>query len=104
MPSAVIKDHSYDPKSRMLFITFPKRDVYAYAEVEPETYQAMEQALSRGRFFMRYIRDFYPYGEVVDPSKVELRPAKRDRASRPPLPRLRSRRKNPPSDPASPPP
>lgn len=74
MPSAVIKDHRYDPQSRTLFITFPSGELYAYRDVEPETYAEMQRAQSKGRFFSRRIRPAYPYGKVIDPKAVAIRP------------------------------
>lgn len=73
MPSDVIKDFRYDAQSRTLFVTFQSGELYAYGGVEPETYAAMRRSISRGRFFMRRIRDRYAYGKVEDPSAVKLR-------------------------------
>jgi len=75
MPSEVIKDFRYDEVTRTLFITFQSGDLYAYDAVEPETFAAMRRAVSRGRFFMKHIRDRYAYGKVEDPSAVTLKTA-----------------------------
>ncbi|HEX3729975.1 MAG TPA: KTSC domain-containing protein [Opitutaceae bacterium] len=76
MPSEVIANRSYDPDTRTLFITFTSGELYAYDGVEPETWNALQQARSKGRFFQKHIRDRYPYGRVEDPSAVRLkRPA-----------------------------
>lgn len=75
MPSEVIKDFRYDEQSRTLFVTFQSGELYCYREVAPQTYAAMRRSISRGRFFMKHIRDRYAYGKVDDPSAVALRPA-----------------------------
>ena len=82
MPSEVIKDFRYDERSRTLFIAFQSGELYAYDGVEPETYLALKRAISRGRFFMKHIRDRYAYGKVEDPSSVELKSALKQRAAR----------------------
>ena len=71
MPSEVIRDFRYDEQTRTLFVTFQSGDLYAYDGVEPQVYAAMRRAISRGRFFMKHIRDRYAYGRVEDPSAVE---------------------------------
>ena len=73
MSSEVIADRSYDPETRTLFIRFTSGELYAYDGVEPETWTALRQAVSKGRFFQKHIRDHYPYGKVEDPSAVRLR-------------------------------
>ena len=73
MPSEVIANRSYDPDTRTLFIKFTSGELYAYAGVEPETWNALQQAISKGRFFQKHIRDRYPYGKVEDPSAVKLK-------------------------------
>jgi hypothetical protein len=73
MPSEVIKAFSYDEQTRTLFVTFQSGGHYCYDGVEPETHAAMRRSISRGRFFMKHIRDRYPYGKVEDPSAVRLK-------------------------------
>ncbi len=73
MPSEVIKDFRYDEETRTLFITFQSGELYAYDGVEPETYAAMRRSVSRGRFFMKHIRDRYSYGKVEDPAAVAMK-------------------------------
>jgi len=75
MPSEVIKDFRYDEQSRTLFVIFQSGELYAYDGVEPETYAAMTRSISRGRFFMKHVRDRYAYGKVENPSAVRLHPA-----------------------------
>ena len=92
MPSTVIKGRRYDAETRNLFITFPSAEVYAYADVEPEAWEAMNEAFSKGQFFGEFIRPYYAYGKVENPAAVVFHPAERDIATRPPLPRSRTRR------------
>jgi KTSC domain len=73
MPSEVIKDFRYDEETRTLFVTFQSGDLYAYDGVEAETYAAMRRSVSRGRFFMKHIRERYAYGKVEDPAAVRLK-------------------------------
>ena len=75
MPSEVIKAFRYDEQSRTLFVIFQSGELYAYDGVEPETYAAMTRSISRGRFFMKHVRDRYAYGKVENPSAVRLHPA-----------------------------
>ena len=104
MPSAVVKKRRYDPATRILFITFPSGEVYAYADVEPQAWEAMNEAFSKGQFFGEFIRPYYAYGKVEDPAAVTFHPAERDIASRPPLPRKRPSRTAPNDDSVSRPP
>ena len=70
MPSTLIRDSRYDPKSRTLslwFVTNGRR--YDYENVPPETYGAFRAAFSKGRFFNRHIRGnfaFHPVTEAGD--------------------------------------
>lgn len=57
MPSTIIGNSSYDPKTQVLsiwLVTNGKR--YDYLDVPPETYDAFRAAFSKGRFFNRHIR------------------------------------------------
>ena len=64
MPSTAISTFSYDGASRTLFVTFIDGDLYAYRDVEPQTYSAMTAAISKGRFFSRRIRGRYAYAKL----------------------------------------
>ncbi len=61
MPSQVIRDATYDDRSRTLFINFVSGELYAYLAVEPETWAQLRAAPSRGRYFARNIRTRYRY-------------------------------------------
>jgi hypothetical protein len=103
MPSAVIKGRRYDAETLTLFITFPSAEIYAYANVEPEAWEAMNRSFSKGQFFGEFIRPYYAYGKVENPAAVVFQPAERDIASRPPLPGKRPIRTGPNDDSVSPP-
>jgi len=66
MPSTAIRTFSYDPQTRTLFVTFIDGDLYAYRDVEAETYRAMQAAISKGRFFARRIRGRYAYAKLEE--------------------------------------
>lgn len=62
MPSALIRNTSYDAEARILSIWFVTSALrYDYLDVPPETYTALRHAFSKGRFFNNYIRDRYRY-------------------------------------------
>jgi hypothetical protein len=104
MPSTVVKRRRYDAMTRTLVITFPSGDDYAYANVEPAAWAAMNRALSKGQFFGEFIRPYYAYGKVQDPGAVVFHPPERDIALRPPLPGTDVTRAGRNDDSASPPP
>lgn len=64
MPSTAIRTFSYDPQTRILFVTFIDGDLYAYRGVDAETYRAMQAARSKGRFFAWHIRGRYAYAKL----------------------------------------
>ena len=59
MPSAVIRRIDYHPAARELVVTFVSGDVYAYAEVPAEAYEAFRAAFSKGRHFAARVRNRY---------------------------------------------
>jgi hypothetical protein len=61
MPSQVIRQYSYDPVSKTLFITFTSGELYAYLDVPPQTVEELKTASSRGRYFAYKIRNRYRY-------------------------------------------
>lgn len=64
MPSTVIRRFSYDNETDTLFVTFVDGDVYAYRHVPREVHRAFQDAISKGRFFSRRIRDRYAYAKL----------------------------------------
>jgi hypothetical protein len=62
MPSTLIRDSRYDAQTRTLsvwFVTNGKR--YDYLCVPPETYSALCNAFSKGRYFNRHIRGHFDF-------------------------------------------
>jgi len=62
MPSTSIRKTEYDPATQVLsvwFVASGRR--YDYEAVPPETYQALRNAFSKGRFFNAHIRDHFRY-------------------------------------------
>lgn len=62
--SSMIHDVGYDPKTETLEIGFNSGTVYQYFEVEPEAYEALMKADSKGRHFLDNIEPFYVYSQV----------------------------------------
>jgi hypothetical protein len=80
MPSAVIRDFSYNVATRQLVVTFATGRVYAYAAVPPDVHNAFRASGSKGRFFNQEIRDNYDCREITPargPAKWE--PVRRER-------------------------
>jgi hypothetical protein len=62
MPSTLIQNATYNEATRVLSIWFvPNGKRYDYHNVSPETYTALRQAYSKGRYFNTHIRDRYPF-------------------------------------------
>jgi hypothetical protein len=63
--SSAIRKIGYDSKKRQLFVEFKDSgEVYEYSNVSHEIYDDFVTADSKGRYFMRYVRDRYPYRRV----------------------------------------
>ena len=58
--SSLIHSVWYDPQSATLEIQFQDGNIYRYDDVEPETYEDLLEAPSKGHYFNEYIRDAYP--------------------------------------------
>ena len=54
----------YHPEHGKLFVTFSDGDEYVYVGVPPRVRDAFERAPSKRRFFLRVIRDRYPYNQI----------------------------------------
>ena len=65
MPSAAIRDFSYNVATRQLTVTFVTGRVYAYAAVPPDVHNALRASASQGRFFNQEIRDNYDCREIT---------------------------------------
>ena len=59
--SSAISKVSYHPKTRQLKVTFAKSGrTYAYGCVAKQTYEGLMSADSKGRFFVKEIRNTHP--------------------------------------------
>ena len=63
MPSSVIRAWSYDEADARLDVTFVSGKRYSYHGVPEQVAQGMRNALSRGRYFNREIRDNFAFTE-----------------------------------------
>jgi hypothetical protein len=59
--SSLIHAVGYDLRTRVLEIQFQHGDIYRYFDVEPETYEELLEAPSKGTYFNDYIRDAYQF-------------------------------------------
>lgn len=57
--SSLIHSVGYDPRTTVLELQFQDGNIYRYYDVEPETYQELLEAPSKGHYFNEYIRDAY---------------------------------------------
>jgi hypothetical protein len=57
--SNLIHAVGYDVRTAVLEIQFQDGDIYRYYDVEPETYEELLEAPSKGTYFNDYIRDAY---------------------------------------------
>ncbi len=58
--SSLIESVGYDEESRKLYVQFHSGPTWAYEEVPPEVYQALREAPSVGRYFLKEIKGVYP--------------------------------------------
>ena len=64
--SKMFTSAAYDPDKQILYLRFRKTgDVYRYFQFPPEAYQAFLEAESRGRFFLAYIRNRFPFERMA---------------------------------------
>jgi len=62
VPSAAVRDITYDEGTEILEVTFvPTGKRYAYRRVPLEVYDAFRLAFSKGTFFNLHIRDAYDF-------------------------------------------
>jgi hypothetical protein len=62
--STAVKEFGYDAHSQSLLVTFTTGRSYAYKGVPLKTYQAMQNANSKGRFVNSAIKDKFPYSRL----------------------------------------
>ena len=65
MPSTAIRDHSYDPATSRLTVTFVTGRIYVYEDVPAVIAANFDSAGSKGRFFNAHIRDRYRHREIA---------------------------------------
>lgn len=65
MPSTVIRTWDYSPDRRELVVEFVTGRRYIYSEVPEEAAHRLRAAFAKGIHFNRYIRDRYPYRQLV---------------------------------------
>lgn len=65
MPSTVISDFRYDPRTANLDIEFVGGRAYRYRGVPADVIERFGAAFSKGRFFNRHIRDNYRFAELL---------------------------------------
>jgi hypothetical protein len=65
MPSTVIRHFHYAPEARELTIGFVSGRLYVYSGVPGHEVEGMREAVSKGSYFNRRIRDRYPYRELA---------------------------------------
>jgi len=61
MPSTVIRSYRYDRHKRDLHVVFQSGRVYTYLQVPEEIHAGMQQALAKGQYFNRFIRDKFAF-------------------------------------------
>lgn len=62
--SHILECYGYLQAEKLLFIEIIDNGLYAYENVSPYIFQQMQSAVSKGKFFLREIRDFYQYRRV----------------------------------------
>ncbi len=77
MPSAVIRDFSYNVATRQLVVTFVTGRIYAYADVPADVHNAFRASGSKGRFFNQEIRDCYDCRKITPDRLKETAPLRR---------------------------
>ena len=61
MPSSVIRGWDYDEADHRLDIVFVSGKRYSYHQVPPRIASGMREAVSKGRYFNRRIRDHFAF-------------------------------------------
>lgn len=89
--STVIRSASYDEETRELTVRLTTGRTYVYRNVPELEYDRLVSADSAGRHYNLYIRDEYPFSEVLDREVSPIRP-RPFVASTPPARRLDSLR------------
>lgn len=65
MPSSVIRAWSYDEAAHRLDIVFVSGRRYSYHQVPVHIARGMRQAISKGGYFNRRVRDHFDFTEAA---------------------------------------
>ena len=69
--SSMIAAVGYDEETRTLQVQFNSGDCYEYYEVEPEVFQELLEAESKGRYMRINIIDCYGYAKIKKKMKIK---------------------------------
>ncbi len=67
--SSMLRSVGYDPSTHVLELEFRNGRLYRYGEVGEEIYRELMAAPSKGRYFLDYIDDMYPYARADTPRR-----------------------------------
>jgi len=62
--SSMMNEIAYDEATRQLNVTFKGGSSYQYYDVEQPIFDGLEQAESKGKFFIRHVRPWYKFKRV----------------------------------------
>ncbi len=65
MSSTVIKSYKYLSGAKALLITFISGKMYQYSGVGKAQYDEFRKAFSKGIYFNKYIKPFYPFKQLA---------------------------------------
>jgi hypothetical protein len=65
LESKLLASSAYDAGKHTLYLRFRSGEVYRYFEFSEEKYQGFLLAESRGRYFLRYIRNQFRYERLA---------------------------------------
>ena len=62
--SSMMDNIAYDDATQQLSVEFKNGSVYHYFDVEQPIFDGLDQAKSKGKFFIRHIRPWYKFKKV----------------------------------------
>ncbi|HYH11471.1 MAG TPA: KTSC domain-containing protein [Thermomicrobiales bacterium] len=68
--SSTLHSVGYDPVESILELEFHDGRLYQYSAVPEEIYRELMAADSKGRYFLTYIQDQYPYARTGDSTQA----------------------------------
>lgn len=63
--STSLRSVGYDGESRVLEVEFRGGHVYQYWDVPPQRHRGLMRAVSKGRYFNRWVRERFPTVKVA---------------------------------------